>query len=154
MIVCALLACISMASADVYTYTKTLTNGQPIAYSDAIPVSGYLVKFELIQDNTAGTTTTCTMATYNSTTAVDTYVSIAATTNQFVVARPRVLGTDSTGTAIAAASAGWTNASNPTIIGVYEKPMIGSNTKIALTGTWNDNDNAVTVRVYYEPVKK
>lgn len=140
-----------MAGADVYTYQVTVTNAQPIGYSDALPISGYLDKIEICQDS--GATTTVTVATYISTTAVDTYFSAAIADTANTVARPRFIGTSSAAAALAAVN-GTTNSCTTVLVAAYEKPMIGGNVKVAVTGTLNDGSNVVTVRIYYEPLKR
>lgn len=94
------------------------------------------------------------MATYDGTTAVDTYVSLSSWTDTSKVLRPRFIGTGNTGTALAAANIGTASNAVPTLLPTapYERPMIGGNTKIVLTGESDDND--VKIVVYYEPLKK
>jgi len=146
------------AVADTYTYTTTLTNGQPISYSDALPVSGWLDKIEVATESAS--TTTVTVATYSGTTAVDTfYTSAINGTNPVKVARPRVVGTDSTGANLTAAAfaipAGVSTNGVGTVISVpYDRPMIGGNIKVATTGTANDGSCPVTVTLFYLPTPK
>lgn len=138
--------------ADSYTYTATLTNAQNITYSDALPVSGYLEKIEFAQDSAA--TTTVTVATYASTTAIDTYATAAVSTTTKLF-RPRVVGTDNGGTALAAVVVNeTTNTVATTQLQVpYERSMLGGNVKVALTGTANDGSNPVTVTIFFDPVE-
>lgn len=149
------------AIADTYTFTATLTNGQPITYSDPLPVSGYLEKIEVSAD--VASTTTVTVATYTSgNQALDTYATKAISavgTNATAVFRTRVLGTDNAATALSAA--GLLNNTTNTYTGVgtslvagYERPMLGGNVKVALTGTANDGSCPVTVTLFYLPTPK
>lgn len=158
--IAALLACVS-AVADTYTYTATLTNTQPISYSDALPVSGYLEKIEAVSD--VASTTTVTVATYTTgNQAIETFATKALSavgTNATALFRTRVIGTDSGATALAAA--GLLNNSTNTYVGtgtalgsLYERPFVGGNLKVALTGTANDGACPVTVTIYYLPTPR
>lgn len=155
-----LLAGIAGAYADTYTYTITVTNTQPITYSDALPVSGFLDKIEVWAD--AASTSTVTVATYSSgNQAIDTYYTAtisATTTSATSVARTRVIGTDNGATALTAAAfaipAGVsTNGVGTILTAAYERPMIGSNLKVAVTGTKNDGSCPVIVTIFYEPIR-
>lgn len=153
MLILAAVLCVAAVAvqADSYTYTDNLTNGESVTTS-ALPVSGWLDKIEVSQ-NAAGTCTVV-VATYDGTTAVDTYVSLSSWTDTSKVLRPRFIGTGNTGTALAAANIGTASNAVPTLLPTapYERPMIGGNTKIVLTGESDDND--VKIVVYYEPLKK
>jgi hypothetical protein len=150
----ALLCFAAIAQADVHTYSTTVTNGQPITYSEALPVSGWLDKIEVVQESAA--TSTVTVATYSGTSAIDTYATKAISAAVGTVFRPRFIGTSNAGTAFtSAAVAASTNlAAGTVLVAGYERPMIGSNVKVAVTGTANDGSNTVTVRIFYEPLKK
>lgn len=142
------------ALADSYTYTTTVTNNQAIAYSDPLPISGFFDKAEITTETAS--TTTVTLATYSGTTALDTYVSLSGMngTTPTKLVRTRVLGTDNTGSALAAAGNS-TNVSWSTTVNVpYERPFIGGNAKVAVTGTANDGSCPVTVVIYYQPTQK
>lgn len=144
------------ARADSYSYSITVTNAQAITYSDPLPVSGWLDKIEVVTD--ADSTQTVTVATYNGTTAVDTYATkaISGASKTATVFRPRLIGTSNAGVAIA--GAGTTNefniAATTALVAAYERPMIGGNVKCAVTGTANDGSATVAVTIYYEPLKK
>jgi hypothetical protein len=145
-----------LAQADTATVTLTVTNGQAITYSDAIPASGILDKVEIIQ--TAGCTATVAVATFSGTTAVDTLVSLTSLVGNKVV-RPRIIGTTTAGVNLAASiqagSDALTNLVSTALVGMYEKPMVGGNLKLAVTaGVATQADNTVTCRVYFTPVAK
>lgn len=137
--------------ADTATVALTVTNGQAIAYSDAIPASGILEKIEVIQSD-ATATSTVTVATYSGTTAVDTMASLTALVGNKVV-RPRVIGTTIAGVNLAAVE-GTTNVMSTLLAALYEKPMVGGNLKLAVTGTFNAGTNTVTCKVYFQPLAK
>ena len=157
----AALAFAAVSNAEVYTYQITLTNTQPITYSDPLPVSGWLDKIEVLTD--AASTTTVTVATYGGsagTTAIDTFATKAITAGgTAVVFRPRVIGTTTAGVNLAGATTagtgGLTNSITATqaLIAKYEKVMVGGNIKVATTGTANDGACPVTVSIFYQPVK-
>jgi hypothetical protein len=125
-------------------------------------VSGFLDKIEVQTE--AASTTTVTVATYTTgSLAIETYYSatISATTSgavgagaAYAVARPRVIGSDNGGTALAAVGGGTNLSVFTSLTANYERPMVGGNTKIALTGTKNDGSCPVTVTIFYEPVRK
>jgi hypothetical protein len=134
------------ANADVVTYTTSVTNGQAITYSDPQPVSGTLDKIEVIK--TAATTCTVTVATYSGTTAVDTYFTKAMSeSTTAIVCRPRFIGTTSAAVDIASVAGTGTNTLTQ-LNAVYEKPMVGSNLKVAVTGTAGACD--VIVRFFFK----
>jgi len=145
-----------LAQADTATVTLTVTNGQAITYSDAIPASGILDKVEIIQ--TAGCTATVAVATFSGTTAVDTLVSLTSLVGNKVV-RPRIIGTTTAGVNLAASvqagSDALTNLVSTALVGLYEKPMVGGNLKLAVTAAAaTQADNTVICRVYFTPVAK
>jgi hypothetical protein len=145
-----------LAQADTATVSLTVTNGQAITYSDAIPASGILEKVEIIQ--TAGCTATVAVATFSGTTAVDTIVTLTSLVGNKVV-RPRIIGTTTAGVNLAASvqagSDALTNLVSTALVGLYEKPMVGGNLKLAVTaGVATQADNTVTCRVYFTPVNK
>jgi hypothetical protein len=146
-----------LAHADTATVSLTVTNGQPITYSSAIPASGILDKIEVVQSDGAACTSTVTVATYSGTTAVDTFASLSALSGNKVV-RPRIIGTTTAGVNLAAAvqngSDAVTNNVGTVLVGAYEKPMVGGNVKLAVTGTSNSGTNTVTATVYFTPVAK
>jgi hypothetical protein len=151
-----IVGCAVLAQADTATVSLTVTGGQAIAYSDAIPASGILEKIEVVQS--ASCTATVTIATYSGTTAVDTFASLSSLVGNKVV-RPRVIGTTTAGVNLAASiqagSDALTNLVSTALIGLYEKQMIGGNVKMAVTdaGT-STGTNTVTATVYFTPVKK
>jgi len=164
LVISLLLALATIAGAEVYTVSVTLTNTQPITYY-SLPVSGWLDKIEFLPDTAS--TTTVTVATYGGaagTTAIDTYATKAGfvmVTQTATVFRTRVIGTTTAGVALAgettSVSGGATTSSvvaTTALIGRYEKPMIGGNAKLALTGTANDGSCPVVVSLYYEPLSR
>jgi len=152
----ALIGVAVLAQADTATVSLSVTNGQAISYSDAIPASGILDRIEVIQSD-ATATSTVTVATYSGTTAVDTVASLSALVGNKVV-RPRIIGTTTAGVNLAAAvqsgSDAVTNNVGTVLVGAYEKPMVGGNLKMAVTGTFNAGTNTVTAKLYFTPVSK
>jgi len=145
-----------LAQADTRTVSLTVTNGQAITYSDPIPASGVLDKIEVVQ--TVGCTATVAVATFSGTTAVDTFATLTSLVGNKVL-RPRIIGTTTAGVNLAASvqagSDALTNLVSTALIGVYEKPMIGGNLKLAVTaGVATQAANTVTVTLYFTPVSK
>jgi hypothetical protein len=154
MVLVAVLALGSVANADTAVYSVSVTGSQAIVYSDALPVSGWLDRITVSQ--TAGATCTVTVAQYAGTTAVDTYASLSALVGNKVV-RTRVIGTGNTGTALAAATVDnstLTNNVTTQLSANYERILLGGNTKVAVTAAAASPDNAVTVTLFFEPLKK
>lgn len=155
-IVSAIIAALSLnASADSYTYTSDslLTNGQ-ISTSAALPISGYLDRIEMYGAN-AAMTSAVVVASYTSAgTAIDTFANVSALAETTpVVIRPRFVGTTTAGVNIAPVQlVGGTNVST-ILTAPYERPVVGGNVKIKVTGTVA-NTNTVTVTVFYEPLPK
>lgn len=138
--------------ADSYTYTVTaMTNGQ--IGTATVPASGWLDKVEISQLNSG--TCTVTVATFAGSEAVDVFAYAADLTSNKVI-RTRFVGTDNTGTVLAAAhQAGLENTTNMVrqiLVAPYERPMIGGNTKIKIVNANASND--VKVVLYYEPIQK
>lgn len=145
---------VGISYADTYTYTVTaMTNGQ-VATSDPIPVSGWLDKVEWSQLSVG--TATVVVATYDGTSAVETFASLSANADDTKVVRPRFLVTANTGSALAGAvDQTVTNSATATttmLIAGYEKALIGGNAKVKITNACESND--VKVVIYYEPLKK
>lgn len=145
-----------LAQADTATISLTVTGGQAIAYSSAIPASGILEKIEVVQS--ASCTATVTIATYSGTTAVDTFASLSSLVGNKVV-RPRIIGTTTAGVNLAASvqagSDALTNLVSTALVGVYEKPLVGGNVKMAVTdaGT-STGTNTVTAVLYFQPLNR
>jgi hypothetical protein len=164
MVMAALLALVSFASADVYTWTGTVTNGQPATLSDQIPVSGLLDKLEVFQSYTNIATSTVVVATYdagsqnNITNAVETYATLTLTAAKVI--RLTSVPTDNTGTALTgalSASDVSTNGVTRVLTIPYRQPMIGSNLRVSLAGTTispQSATNTVTVRFFYDPLRR
>lgn len=153
-IVLAVLCVAFVVQADTYTYTYSVTTGDVVT-SAAIPVSGWLDRIEYSQH--ANGTSSVVVATYDGTTAVNTFMSLSSLTDTTKVVIPRVIGTGNTGTALTGAWAGGgTNlsaAATTVLVGAYERQMIGGNTKIVITGESVPAQD-VKVVIYYEPLKK
>ena len=155
MILAALICVAAVAvQADTYTYTCSVTTGDVVT-SAAVPVSGWLDRIEYSQH--ANGTSSVVVATYDGTTAVNTFMSLSSLTDTTKVVIPRVIGTDNTGTALTGAWAGGdTNlsaAATTVLVGAYERQMIGGNSKIVITGESVPAQD-VKVVIYYEPLKK
>jgi len=151
------LLAVNFAMADSVSVTVTVTNGQAATFSDLIPASGWLDRIEVRQDSSA--TSTIVVATYDGTTAVETFATLSGLTDAQKVVRPRLIGTTTAGVALAAVAAGSTAAltnayASTVLVAPYERPLIGGNLKARVTGTANDGSNPVTVTVFFEPLKK
>jgi hypothetical protein len=146
--VVAMVACVAtVARADFYEYSVTTATGAVTTVSEQIPISGYLDRVEIIQ--TAGRTNSFTIATYDGTTAVDTFVASGALTGNKVI-RPRIIGTTTAGVDIAGVSGSGTNATT-VLVANYEKPIVGGNLKVSILGdAANVATTAVKVRFYFE----
>lgn len=146
-----------MAFADTATVSLTVTNGQAITYSDPIPASGLLDKIEVSQTSTGAV---ITVATYSGTTALETFASISAGTAQTKLIIPRRVGTSNAGVSVTAAavagSDATTNTAGTVLAAPYEAPIIGGNTKLAVTAHASAAiaTNTVTAILYYQPLKK
>ena len=151
-----MVACGAMAArADFYEYSVTTATGAVTTVSAQIPVSGYLDRVEIIQ--TADRTNTFTIATYDSTTAIDTVVASGALTGNKVI-RPRIIGTTTAGVALAGVVATGTNtsaAASSVLVAGYEKPLVGGNLKVSILGdAANVATTAVKVRFYFERFRR
>jgi len=123
-----------VAMAGTQTMSITVTNGQPIAISSAIPVSGVLDKIEVCQS--AGATSTVTVANYVGDTATEVFVNLSGLVGNKVV-RPRFAPTDATGAVL-------TNAS-------VSRVSLGGTTKMSVTDAGcTTNKNTVVVTIYFE----
>ena len=145
--------------ADSAVASVTVTNGQT-TISESISASGWLDRIEITV--TGSSTSAVTVASYaaDGTTAVDTWLTIAAATANTVV-RPRVIGTTTAGVNLAAASAlvtintsGETNAvPTQVLIAQYDRIMIGGDIRLKVVAG-SAAANTVTAKVYYEPTAK
>jgi malate/lactate dehydrogenase len=146
-----------IALADTATVSLTVTNGQAATLSDAISASGWLDKIEIVNSDGAGATCAVVVATYTSTTAIDTLATATVTTPK--VFRTRVQPTANTGTAIPAVvgngSDALTNLATTVLVVPYEKVLIGGNLKMSVAGTAvSDGTNTTTATLFYEPLKR
>ena len=148
-----------LAQADTRTVSLSVTGGQAIVYSDAIPVSGILEKIEVVQ--TANVTNTIRLATYSGTTALDTYMLLSSLATATKVVRPDFLPTDNTGTALAAAqaaaAASGTNTAATTVLNVlYRQAIIGGIDKLAVTtgSATGETASTVTATIYFRPLER
>ena len=143
------------ARAEVKVYSKVLTNGASITYSDPLPVSGWLDKIVFTQEGNA--TTTVTVASYDANgAAMETYCT-AAVVGSNKVFRPRYIGTSTAGAALTASALDvptGTNTVGTILAGLYERTMIGGDVRVALTGTMNDGSNEAKVAIYLQPTDK
>lgn len=149
---------VSVSVADTATVSLSVTGGQAIAYSDAIPVSGILEKVEIVQ--TANVTNTIVLATYSGTTAIDTYVSLASLATSTKLVRPAFLPTANTGTALAAVigsgTDALTNLVSQVLVVPYAKAILGGNVKLAVTtgSATGEAASTVTATIYYTRLEK
>jgi hypothetical protein len=145
---------IGVASADVYTTTMVVTNGES-EYSDQLPISGYLDKVEVVLTGGDALSTNMVMlGTWSGTTVTDIYVTNQITQPTAVkVYRPRFIGTTTAGTDIAGATASSTLASTNIVATTvleakYEKALVGSNLKIKLYGVGIINTCTNVIRIF------
>jgi hypothetical protein len=142
-----------LAQADTRTVSLSVTGGQAIAYSDAIPVSGILEKIEVVQ--TANVTNTIRIATYSGTTALDTYALLTSLATATKVVRPDFLPTDNTGTALAAVNGAATNTLQQLVV-TYRQAILGGNIKLAVTtgSATGETASTVTATIYFRPLER
>ena len=154
--VAGLFVCASFAVADMVTVTVTATGAD--AYSEPIRASGYLERVELTRvadvtsDNVA-----VTLATWDGTTELTRIIHEAtvATNAAAKVYRPRIVGTDTGGTALltaVTATGTGTNVSQVLVV-PYEKYLLGGNMRLKVGASAGTNA-VVTARIYYTPTLK
>jgi hypothetical protein len=140
------------------TATVTVTAAGAGTYSAPINASGYIERIELkrVADGTSASVT-ARVATYDGTTAVETFAYEATMTTNYAtkVFRPRVVGTGTTGTALTHGLTAVGTGTNVTqyVVVPYERMMIGGNTKLYVAASAGTNAT-VTATIYYEPIKK
>jgi hypothetical protein len=156
LMIVAVLVCAVSVFADTATISVTVTNGQAATLSSAIPASGEIDKIEFVQDSAA--TSTVVVATYTGTTAIETLASLSAWATSTKLVIPRRVGTTTAGVSLTAAaiagSDATTNTTGTALIAAYERPVIGGNIKMSVTGTENDGTNTVTATIYYRQLQK
>ena len=140
-----------LAFAESITVSVTATNSET-AYSAALPVHGVIDKVEYVK--TGNSQADIVVASYDGTTAIDTFVSklnLAAGTQRGVV-RPRVIGTTTAGVDITA-STNAVGATATALVAAYEAPMAGGNVKVCVV---NDESTNVTasVTIFFKPVQR
>jgi hypothetical protein len=154
--------CLIATAAVCDTVTVTLSATGADAYSDPINISGYLDRVEVYRSPDASSDVVgIDLATFIGTTAVETYVDMnsVATNAAATVIRPRVMATTSAGVVRTAdtTSSIWgagTNAVATTVlVGMYEKPLVGGNTKLKITALGGTNAT-VTATLYFERLAK
>lgn len=128
-----LVSFVGYVNAGMVVAELTVTNNQPITYTDPIIVDGVLESIIVEQTNPG--TATVTVANYVGTTAVDTYASLTDLSTAYKLVRPVFLPTDNTGTALAAAGGGALTTNYSQILSVqYKEALIaGGNIKLAVT---------------------
>jgi hypothetical protein len=139
----------AMVQADSYTVTLICT-GTATQASAALPISGELDKIEYVKNGAV--TTTLTIATFDSTTAIETYWSKAVVGAARGFARPRFVGTTSAGVALAAdyGAVQYTNVTQ--VLSVpYEAPLLGGNIKLTAANTQADLISTNVVTIFYRP---
>ena len=154
--------CLIATAAICDTVTVTLSAAGASAYSDPINISGYLDRVEVYRTgDPTSDVIDIDLATFIGTTAVETYVDLnaVATNAAPTVIRPRVLRTTTAGVVMTGVSADvavgtGTNAVATTVlVGAYEKPLVGGNTKLKITALGGTNAT-VTATLYYERLAK
>ena len=161
LIAVALLA--GMVQADSYTVTLICT-GTATQVSAQLPVSGELDKIEYTKNGAV--TTTLTVATFDNTTAIETYWSKAAAGAARGMARPRFVGTTYDGTALAAAVTYGNYVTNAlgqpvsnyvattTLSVPYGPALLGGNIKLTAANTQADLISTNVVTIFYKPLSR
>jgi len=154
-------ALVGVAKADSRPVIVTVNGGLAgaSAYSDQIPISGWLDRVEIIKSDD-NDVVDIDLATFSGTTLVESFVDLNAvpTATDKIVLRPRVTGTDIAGNALAASGlivAGEiTNVVNGVVATLpYERMMLGGNLKLKVTAGAGTNAT-VQATIFFEPTKK
>lgn len=146
------------AFADSYTFsTDALSTNTEFELSGNLPISGWLDKIEVWQDETLASTATVTVASYAGSTAIDTFYTASVNQSSLTdVARPRIIGTTTAGVDLSGVVVlSPTNAATTVLTAAYDRPMLGGNIKALVTLTTPGTvTNTVTVRIFYDPTAK
>jgi len=157
-----------LAFAESQEFTVTAESNQT-AYSSALNVHGYIDRIELEKTGSQSDVVIGTFTTGNAT--IDTFVSVSNWEDggvQYKVIRPRLIGTTTDGTALAAAVGAYAVTTNSlgqsltnwvattTLQAQYEKPLAGGNVKVKFTNdaTGSNVTTKVVGRIYFEPVTR
>ena len=143
----------SFAVAD--SETVEVTAAGAATYSDAINISGYIERVELVK-STDNNVVDIDVATFDGTTILESIVNIdaLATATDTVVIRPRVVGTGLSGTALAAVTGTAVGTNTTTMLTVpYERIMAGGNVKLKVTAAAGTNAT-VKATIYYQRTAK
>jgi len=131
------------------SYNVTVSAAGEAEYSDAIPVSGYLERVEIYKSSD-NNVVDIDLATFQGTTAMNTFVDLTLGPGTNRVVFPRYLPTDNTGTALApsyAVGAG-TNGVVQALQVAYDKHMVGGNLKLKV-GASSGTNATVNCVIYY-----
>lgn len=143
----------SFAVAD--SATVEVTAAGAATYSDAINISGYIERVELVK-STDNDVVDIDVATFDGTTILESIVNIdaLATSTDTVVIRPRVVGTGLSGTALAAVTGTAVGTNTTQMLTVpYERIMAGGNVKLKVTAAAGTNAT-VKATIYYQRTAK
>ena len=143
----------SFAVAD--SATVEVTAAGAATYSDAINISGYIERVELVK-STDNDVVDIDVATFDGTTILESIVNIdaLATSTDTVVIRPRVVGTGLSGTALAAVTGTAVGTNTTQMLTVpYERIMAGGNIKLKVTAAAGTNAT-VKATIYYQRTAK
>jgi hypothetical protein len=143
----------SFAVAD--SATVEVTAAGAATYSDAINISGYIERVELVK-STDNDVVDIDVATFDGTTILESIVNIdaLATATDTVVIRPRVVGTGLSGTALAAVTGTAVGTNTTQMLTVpYERIMAGGNIKLKVTAAAGTNAT-VKATIYYQRTAK
>ena len=143
----------SFAAAD--SATVEVTAAGAATYSDAIDISGYIERVELVK-STDNDVVDIDLATFSGTTILESIVNIdaLATATDTVVIRPRVVGTGLSGTALAAVTGTAVGTNTTQMLTVpYERIMAGGNIKLKVTAAAGTNAT-VKATIYYQRTAK
>ena len=143
----------SFAVAD--SATVEVTAAGAATYSDAINISGYIERVELVK-STDNNVVDIDVATFDGTTILESIVNIdaLATSTDTVVIRPRVVGTGLSGSALAAVTGTAVGTNTTQMLTVpYERIMAGGNIKLKVTAAAGTNAT-VKATIYYQRTAK
>jgi hypothetical protein len=155
LLICAAAVALFASFAVADSATVEVTAAGAATYSDAINISGYIERVELVKSSD-NDVVDIDVATFSGTTILESIVDInaLATATDTVVIRPRVVGTGLSGTALAAVTGTAVGTNTTQMLTVpYERIMAGGNVKLKVTAAAGTNAT-VKATIYYERTAK
>jgi hypothetical protein len=149
---------VSLVQAESQTFTVSVASNQT-AFTAALPVHGVIDRVELVR---AASAPQCDVivGTFDGTTVIDTWVSVLnwaeGGAKETKVIRPRLIGTDITGTALTYGSALQVTNITQQLTATYEAPMAGGNVYVKLVNDATGSNITATVKgtIYFTPVQR